>query len=294
MGSYSQVVVGIMLLVVAFFFGRYINQKPITDEKAIAEQQEVVGAISPVGTDEQNEDSLDGGSQQRSLRERILEERQVASSSSTNHPAMTSQAVAEHVEPDFNAALVEPDFSHLQSGIELATANPNPLNQTPVIPQTTNREIDSIAEPVSRPKTNRFSINYPRHDRPHLQDRRRLGDRLIERKIDQMHSVLKPGVRSGQLSNKNRQNQTDSGAEIIVDNPRYRMVPVRERIGRWKPEPIKYSKYTTVFGDTLHSLSTKFFGTPKRYMDIYLANHDLLESPTNVPVNTEIRIPVFE
>jgi nucleoid-associated protein YgaU len=72
------------------------------------------------------------------------------------------------------------------------------------------------------------------------------------------------------------------------------MVPVRERVGRWDPEPKDYVNYTTVFGDTLHSLSTKFFGTPDRYLDIYLANRQLIESPSEVPVNTEIRIPVME
>jgi LysM repeat protein len=49
--------------------------------------------------------------------------------------------------------------------------------------------------------------------------------------------------------------------------------------------------YTVQPGDTLGSISRKFYGTSSRYMDIYNANRDRLASPNSVTVGRELVIP---
>ncbi len=49
--------------------------------------------------------------------------------------------------------------------------------------------------------------------------------------------------------------------------------------------------YTVRSGDTLARISQRFYGTTRRYMDIYDANRDVLNSPTRIEVGQELRIP---
>ena len=49
--------------------------------------------------------------------------------------------------------------------------------------------------------------------------------------------------------------------------------------------------YTVQPGDTLGKISIKFYGSSRRYMDIYNANRDVLSSPSNVTVGQRLIIP---
>jgi tetratricopeptide (TPR) repeat protein len=49
--------------------------------------------------------------------------------------------------------------------------------------------------------------------------------------------------------------------------------------------------YTVQSGDTLSAISTRFYGTPSRWIDIYQANRDRLSSESALRVGQDIRIP---
>lgn len=49
--------------------------------------------------------------------------------------------------------------------------------------------------------------------------------------------------------------------------------------------------YTVQSGDTLTTISRRFYGTPSRWMDIYQANRDRLASENALRVGQDIRIP---
>ncbi|MEO6589131.1 MAG: LysM peptidoglycan-binding domain-containing protein [Pyrinomonadaceae bacterium] len=49
--------------------------------------------------------------------------------------------------------------------------------------------------------------------------------------------------------------------------------------------------YTVQPGDTLSKISIRYYGTSRRYMEIYDANRDVLSSPTSVKVGQVLRIP---
>ena len=49
--------------------------------------------------------------------------------------------------------------------------------------------------------------------------------------------------------------------------------------------------YTVQSGDTLSTISKRFYGTPSRWIDIYQANRDRLPSENALRVGQTIRIP---
>ena len=55
--------------------------------------------------------------------------------------------------------------------------------------------------------------------------------------------------------------------------------------------PTSGRTYTVQPGDTLGKISKRFYGTSRRYMDIYNANRDVLSSPSRVEVGQTLRIP---
>lgn len=58
------------------------------------------------------------------------------------------------------------------------------------------------------------------------------------------------------------------------------------------PNPANVPRtYTVQSGDTLSTISARFYGTPSRWIDIYQANRDRLSSENALRVGQEIRIP---
>lgn len=55
--------------------------------------------------------------------------------------------------------------------------------------------------------------------------------------------------------------------------------------------PVSGRTYVVRPGDTLGKISRRFYGTSRRYMDIYNANRDVLSSPSNIEVGQTLRIP---
>jgi len=53
-------------------------------------------------------------------------------------------------------------------------------------------------------------------------------------------------------------------------------------------------KYTIEKGDTLQSIAKKFYGTTKRWKEIYEANQEVLKSPNKIYPGQIIEIPVEE
>jgi nucleoid-associated protein YgaU len=53
----------------------------------------------------------------------------------------------------------------------------------------------------------------------------------------------------------------------------------------------EYRTYTVQSGDTLGKISIRFYGTSRRYMDIYNANRDVLSTPSSLKVGQTLRIP---
>jgi nucleoid-associated protein YgaU len=55
---------------------------------------------------------------------------------------------------------------------------------------------------------------------------------------------------------------------------------------------ISFEKYTVVSGDTLEKISKKFYGTVKKWNEIYKANQDTLKAPNKIYPGQVLNIPV--
>ena len=47
-------------------------------------------------------------------------------------------------------------------------------------------------------------------------------------------------------------------------------------------------------GERLQTISTRFYGTPDHYIELYKANREALDGITNIPGGIEIVIPELE
>jgi phage tail protein X len=88
------------------------------------------------------------------------------------------------------------------------------------------------------------------------------------------------------LSNppEKRSSQSDEGVLVPVNHP---FSP------RIELDTDSFRVHVIRAGDTLQSLATKYYGSADFYLDIYLANQDLLDSPINLPSGKALKIPDY-
>lgn len=60
------------------------------------------------------------------------------------------------------------------------------------------------------------------------------------------------------------------------------------------PSATRFEVYQTRQGDSLQAISSRFYGTPDFYLDIYLTNRKQLRNPSDVPAGITLRIPIYE
>jgi len=91
--------------------------------------------------------------------------------------------------------------------------------------------------------------------------------------------------------------QPEASTRIVQSQPQSRPpaagTPPRTTNNRnTAPDPASVPRsYTVQSGDTLSTISARFYGTPSRWIDIYQANRDRLSSENALRVGQEIRIP---
>ncbi len=77
----------------------------------------------------------------------------------------------------------------------------------------------------------------------------------------------------------------------IAGNRGYITQSITPEIVQPEVEP-SFEKYTVQKGDTLQKISKKFYGTTRRWTNIYDANKDVLKAPNKVYPGQALKIPV--
>ncbi|MBX3295275.1 MAG: LysM peptidoglycan-binding domain-containing protein [Acidobacteria bacterium] len=99
----------------------------------------------------------------------------------------------------------------------------------------------------------------------------------------------------GERLTKGEDAEVKSGTEFGVYLNRAISLPRFTEVGtdddRYEAPPAGARTYIVRPGDTLGTISRRFYGTSARYMDIYNANRDRLPSPNSVTVGQELIIP---
>ncbi len=105
------------------------------------------------------------------------------------------------------------------------------------------------------------------------------------------------GGLAGERLTRGEDAEVKSGTEFgvllnqSVSLPRYGETNTSDTNTNESPRTGGGQTYIVQPGDTLGKISQKFYGTTRRYMDIYEANRSILSSPSSVAVGQELSIP---
>ena len=346
MGSSQQIIVGILLLVSAFVVGRYVHNKPISlgETELLASRlqesnakfndasPEVPDSVflqkskSPFATGEKTAKSKD--SLQKSLRERILGSRRVTPNSGFE-TSETFQTIPQSVfkpETDFDAArlrtsslpqretikpvnaVVEPDFSHLES---LAESLPQPEFNTPY-DDSVDREIEAVMMEPEISHSSQYSqtaLNPPRSDLSTYDRRSRrtewipsetlrpepaesISIRTPRRYMPEPTAPTAPAVSPATQGQQTWPIRRSADLQPKL-KANAQLSKVLSRDQHLPAEAKDYLSYTCKRNDTLHSISKKYYGVSNYYLDIYIHNRDVMKNPADIYAGQELKIPVY-
>lgn len=103
------------------------------------------------------------------------------------------------------------------------------------------------------------------------------------------------GGLAGERLTKGEEATVKSGTEFAVYLNKSVSLPKFTAVGdednREYPTTGGGQTYVVRPGDSLAKISIRFYGTSRRYMDIYNANRDILSSPSSIAVGQTLRIP---
>lgn len=310
MGSSQQVIVGVLLLACAFIFGRYVHNRPLENDSGYAEVMESQASdqkLSESSVFQRNELQTKSALKpatpdlQQSLRERILgnrsrdthaglKKKKTEHSSTRELPGNGFERSQKKNEDGNRDRIVKPDFSklealastHLRKQIELPVPGshltpgqiPPDNSQTPVLVGPLPRIANAIG---SSPKSI-DSKDFP------LFDPQKHETRLSE---PAETIVVPPPSRD---SNTKPLRKRDP---ISTVSSKSKLTKVRQRSQHLSIIANDYLTHTTIEGDTLHSISNKYYGKSDFYLDIYVSNRDQLKNPAVIPRGVKLKIPVY-
>lgn len=126
-------------------------------------------------------------------------------------------------------------------------------------------------------------------DRIDLMD---LVNTLKQENDDLKRELMTATVRVKQLENVLGQARRATQGQATAQTAQIRNSAPTQPVAPVAPTPSNAPRaYTVQSGDTLSAISSRFYGTPSRWIDIYQANRDRLTSESALRVGQEIRIP---
>ncbi|MFT5303249.1 MAG: hypothetical protein ACI87E_002601 [Mariniblastus sp.] len=109
------------------------------------------------------------------------------------------------------------------------------------------------------------------------------------------HSVWNsiPATENSELGQDNSRARTRLPF-ALNDQGRRQLVAIRARTTRQlESKTTQFVEHVIEPDETLQSISTRYFGKPDHYLDIYLANQKQLKTPIDTPDGVAIRIPIY-
>lgn len=283
MNSVQQTILGLVLVGIAFIFGSYLHRDG----------------------DQQSENQLTAGTENLEWQEHSVTDAKTATPPSTKaipklgtQRTSMPQLVEANLVPDLgNQAtnppektmeIVEPDFSRfaLNDSVEdqLGTPPPPPMQTAQPdfeshFPPSPSRELEEI-QPV-QPERDLLANQGPATIRV-TPKRLELNTQEVVRQPEESRNVLRQPYESP--------NGTIRSVETITV-----VTPIQPR----NSSPVmmntqNYLDHKTVAGETLQQLAVRYFGDSTYYLDIYVANKNVLQDPSKLPAGTRLRIPVYK
>lgn len=290
----QQLAVGISLLAVAFFLGRMMNQR--SDSELDQQSPELVR------TDETGQSTVtdipnaiaqqDGVSLLDRLKKRSGGPTPLPSArkSPFSLPSGDSSIVREPspAEPSGDDSMkpideiVTPDFSPLQfAGPDLAPAEPALLEPDQVVDDVLDRDPkdDIMIGPVDPIDTAESAATIPNR-------------RAVAAQPETNNNPGQPNSRDS-LQSRMPRTALQRVPFGLNDTAQSQLAKVHRKDHQVLLTTSQFQNHSVQSGETLQSISTLYYGRPDYYLDIYLANQDLMSNPSDMPVGRVIKVPVF-
>lgn len=117
-------------------------------------------------------------------------------------------------------------------------------------------------------------------------------DRRMTRKYYEVQVELPAAIEEEKFSTKPSHDSSVSDYSVSAPEPEETAEETTSIVTSEKAQlKQEYLSYKVKKGDTLQKISEKFFGTTKRWKDIFSENKDTLKSPDKVRPGQTIRIP---
>lgn len=281
MNSVQQTILGLVLVGIAFIFGSYLHR----DGDAQFADKQVPGSEN---LQLQNHERLNLDAQNQS--DQAMPNMNSAQTSMPN-------LVEANLVPDLDNAprvadrpleVVEPDFSRFafnDSDVDL---------EEPAAVETSNRtSFDShFPRPITGTVEN-IQPKMPKRDVAANTGPSPMEVTVTPKRLNLDSSAPPMSV----LENKTAEVQPQN-----IHNSYYQGVQTQTEVVAIRPRnnsPVmadtqEYQDHQTVAGETLQDLAIKYFGDPAYYLDIYVANKNVLKNPSEVPAGTLLKIPVYK
>jgi len=163
------------------------------------------------------------------------------------------------------------------------------LQFKPLSPQAT--QVRQLIETAQK----EFARQLPAHPYEGELDRIDLMDlvKTLKQENDSLkRDLMAATARVEQLENVLGQARRSTQGQVSSQPSQIRPLAPAQQVAPVAPSPTNAPRsYTVQSGDTLSAISSRFYGTPSRWIDIYQANRDRLSSESALRVGQDIRIP---
>jgi nucleoid-associated protein YgaU len=182
----------------------------------------------------------------------------------------------------FKDEIVQPDFSNLN------------LAESPMIPEASrSQRLESQSLLQDDPNVGLDTVTVgPLRDPPIVESPREPGLDADSQNIAKRRSPLdrEPVEVVAVWPDRNVIVQGQSSSGLTTKST---LTRVQQRNHRLSIVAKNYLTHITQAGDTLHAISNKYYGKPDYYLDIYFANRDQLQNPSDIPEGLQLRIPEY-
>ncbi len=123
-----------------------------------------------------------------------------------------------------------------------------------------------------------------------------LGGRIENRSSQQTRTNPSFNSGSGFRGSSTTSNQVRTRLPFsLTESAKTELVALRtDATSKISLESTKFVNHVVESGESLQSISTRYFGNPDYYLDIYIANRNKLRNPNEIQIGATLRVPIYD
>lgn len=214
------------------------------------------------------------------VEKKTLEEQlAVATSLSSEEP------VAEQEIPDFDRSDLELALAELKERLEELASKESSMHSENALLATTVQELQAaLSEKIRFASTLESEVALLKQTESERDTKEQ--QQLLQR--DQLLQELRQQLNQQQAALKTL---TESRASLTEELNRLKNQQSQLATEKMQAARNPFKRHVVTAGETLSTLSEQYYGTSKRWQDIYEANKDRISNPASIKVGTELIIP---